>query len=162
MAKSKKGAAAPFFYCSEDYMFKSLLVGVLVFFSGVVFAEDDCPSAVDAAEAQNHNVYKNCDYSKSGLNGILHRTLAGKAESGDDVKDDSAKTDAEKKQKTLDKSSALTNGEFNSPQQLQSLKFALLEKIASECTKGFVVEGERYLPAINSKVMKLELIYHCL
>lgn len=144
-------------------MFKGLLVIALLSFGGFVFAaEDDCPAAADAAEAQNHNLYKNCDYSKSGLNGILHRTLAGKAESGDDVKDESAKAESEKKQKLLDKPSALTNGEFSSPQQLQTVKFALLEKTALECSKGFIVEGERYLPVINSKTMKLELIYHCL
>lgn len=144
-------------------MFKSLLVSALLFFTGFVFAaDDDCPAAVDAAEAQNHNLYKNCDYSKSGLNGILHRALSNKPESGDDVKDEPVKADTEKKQKTLDKPIVLTAGEFSSPQQLQSLKFALLEKTALECNKGFVVDGERYLPVINSKAMKLELIYHCL
>lgn len=133
----------------------------------VYAAEDECPPAAEMAEAQNHNAYKNCDYSDKGLNGVLHRALAKKGESGEVTKEEKeAKNEStkavEKAQKNSDKTVSLKDDEFASPQQLQSVKFVLLERLASECTKGFVVEGERYLPVTNSKAMKLQLIYHCL
>lgn len=147
-------------------MKKTLAISAILLVTHFAYAaEDECPAAVDVAEAQNPNAYKNCDYSKTGLNGVLHRALAGKDESGEEEKiskDGSGKVSGEKKQKTIEKVEVLKNGEFNSAQQLQSVKFALLENLTLECAKGFVVEGERYLPTINSKAMKLELIYHCL
>ncbi|RZA06236.1 MAG: hypothetical protein EOO68_05320 [Moraxellaceae bacterium] len=94
--------------------------------------------------------------------------LSKKGEAKDDEKEEvvakseSVKASSEKNQKVATKTEALKEGEFISAQQLQSVKFALMEKLSLECARGFVVEGERYLPIINSKVMKLELIYHCL
>jgi hypothetical protein len=151
---------------NEESM-KKIAVFALIFFAGFAFAkEDDCPSAVEAAEAQNPNAYKDCDYSKTGLNGALHKVFAKSKDSGDGNKENSAeespsKNIAEKSSLPLEKTKLIAANEFSSPQQLQSLKFALLEKVALECTKGFVVEGERYLPA-SAKTTKLELIYHCL
>jgi hypothetical protein len=150
-----------------------LMMCVLIFFTSFAFAkEDDCPSAVDAAEAQNPNAYKDCDYSKTGLNGALHKVFAKSKESDDGTKEavikESANKDlkeakdvTEKSALPVEKAKLIAVSEFSSPQQLQALKFALLEKTALECTKGFVVEGERYLPA-PPKATKLELIYHCL
>ena len=141
---------------------------LLLLAHGAYAEEDECPAAVDAAEAQDHNRYKNCDYSDKGLNGVLHRALAGKKnETGEDEKPQETKSTkaqalVEKNQKPAEKNEVQKNGEFSSAQQLHVVKFSLLEKLALECTKGFVVEGERYLPVINSKSMKLELIYHCL
>ena len=126
-------------------------------------ADEECPSASEMAEAQNHNLYKNCDYSGKGLNGVLHRALSKKQDSGDDEtlqdskpvvsKSSLEKTPGNEIRKTL---------EVNSSIQLQQVKFNSLEKLAQECTKGFVVEGERYTPLPNSNGLKLELIYHCL
>lgn len=148
-------------------MKKHIVVCVLLFFTSCAFAkDDDCPAAVDAAEAQNPNAYKDCDYSKTGLNGALHKAFAKSKESDDSgketpIKESANKEIAEKSSSPLEKTKLITASEFSSPQQLQSLKFALLEKVALECTKGFVVEGERYLPT-STKATKLELIYHCL
>lgn len=150
-------------------MKKILTTFVLLFLAHSIYAaEEECPAAVDAAESQNHNLYKNCDYSDKGLNGVLHRALAGKKKEANedeqlqDTKAAEARPAAEKNQKIIDKNEVQKNGEFSSAQQLQQVKLSSLEKLAQECTKGFVVEGERYLPVINSKAMKLELIYHCL
>lgn len=128
-------------------------------------AEDECPPAAEAAEAQNHNLYKNCDYSDKGINGVLHRALAKKKEAADEesVSDEKSngKTTQEKTIKEL--GTELTKiDEFNSPAQLQLVKYSALQRLAHECTKGFVVDGERYLPVANSKFLKLELIYRCL
>lgn len=152
-------------------MKKHLVVCALLFCTNFAFAkDDDCPSAVDAAEAQNPNAYKDCDYSKTGLNGALHRVFAKSKESEDaskeaPVKEPANKELAEKSSQptatAAEKTKLITASEFSSAQQLQTLKFALLEKVALECTKGFVVEGERYLPT-STKATKLELIYHCL
>ena len=149
-------------------MKKILTTFMLLLLAHTAYAdEDECPAAVDVAESQNHNLYKNCDYSDKGLNGVLHRALAGKKNevSEDEKPQETKSTNAqpvEKNQKVAEKSETQKTGEFNSAQQLQLVKFSLLEKLALECTKGFVVEGERYLPIINSKAMKLEFIYHCL
>jgi hypothetical protein len=142
---------------------KKILTACLLVFTAFAYAkEDECPSAADAAEAQNPNLYKNCDYSKTGLNGVLHRALTDKPEGAEErKKDDVIKASNEKAQMVIEKSAQTGNGEFSSAQQLQSVKFSLLERVALECKKGFVVEGEKYLPAEN-KSLRLELIYHCL
>ena len=148
-------------------MKKHLVICALLFFTNFAFAkDDDCPSAVDAAEAQNPNAYKDCDYSKTGLNGALHKAFAKSKESDDSskeapIKESTNKEIAEKSSLPVDKAKLIAASEFSSSQQLQTLKFALLEKVALECTNGFVVEAERYLPT-STKATKLELIYHCL
>ncbi|GGY65639.1 hypothetical protein GCM10011613_06900 [Cellvibrio zantedeschiae] len=154
---------------------KLTLIIALCFSCANVFAKDqkeECGPAVDNADQLA--AAKECDYSDTGLNGVLHRTLSGKKKSNatDDVNKD-AQINKEQKRETeitkvaveekiADKKNILKADEFSSPQQLQTAKFTLLETLALECTKGFVVEGERYLPVKNSKALKLELIYHCL
>lgn len=123
-------------------------------------ADDDCPSAVDAADAQNPNAYKNCDYSDKGLNGVLHRAFAKK--SGDNGNDNPVEKVDDEKHLAGDKETAAApvNSEFNTAQQLQNLRFSLLQKAQHECPKGFQLDSEKYLPA--GKNMKLELVYRCL
>lgn len=48
--------------------------------SFTVCAAEDCPPAAEVAELQNPNLYKDCDYSNEGLNGMLHRAFAKKKE----------------------------------------------------------------------------------
>ena len=154
-------------------MKKYLLVFVMLF-SSAVFADDECEAAVDAANRVNPNENKNCDYSNTGLNGVLHRAFAKKSAedktSAESVVADKVVTDkvATEKSETRDAvneaavKSLVASAEFSSPQQLQNLRFGLIQQTARECAKGFVVEGERYLPVPKSKATKLELIYHCL
>jgi hypothetical protein len=126
-------------------------------------ADDECPSAIEMAEAQNHNLYKNCDYSERGLNGLLHRALAKKKESGDDeTAQDTKPAGSKSVVEKISENEIRKTTDFNSPVQLQQVKFGALEKLAQECTNGFVIEGERYTPVSNSSALKLELIYHCL
>ena len=54
-----------------------LTLCALLILANIAYAdEDECPAAVDAAEAQNQNLYKNCDYTQTGLNGVLHKAFA--------------------------------------------------------------------------------------
>ena len=149
-------------------MFKKfIVVCVLTSFSLVVFAADDeCEAAVDAANRMNPNDDKHCDYSNTGLNGVLHRAFAKKSESASATKSEPANEDSGSASKESAKAAAAEakalpiNSEFTSAQQLQNLRYALVQKTAQECSKGFVVEAERYVPGV--KGMTLEFIYHCL
>lgn len=156
---------------------KKYLLVFIILFSSVAFAEDECEPAVDAANRVNPNENKNCDYTNTGLNGVLHRAFAKKSEkaaeenpsaeaavAGKAVTDKVAteKTEARDVLNETAVKSLAASAEFSSPQQLQNLRFALIQQTSRECVKGFVIEGERYLPIPKSKAMKLELIYHCL
>jgi hypothetical protein len=139
---------------------KIIFVFLLVSSTCSVFAaDDDCEAAVDAANRLNPNEDKHCDYTNTGLNGVLHRAFANKSDS---VNEDSSKASAEstKTPANAEAKVFLVNNEFTSAQQLQTLRYALVQKAAQECRKGFIVEGDRYLP--RTKGMTVELIYHCL
>lgn len=127
--------------------------------SSVLALDDDCEAAVDAASRINPNDDIHCDYSNTGLNGVLHRAFAKKSDSTNDEAANSSK-ESSKAAVSADTKVPSVNSEFTSAQQLQNLRYALIQKTAQECAKGFVVEGERYLPGV--KGMTLELIYHCL
>lgn len=132
------------------------------------FAEEkDCPPAAEVAETQNPNAYKDCDYSDTGLNGMLHRSWKKKVEENEEQealaigKGKSAATEQVAKEELLQTKTVLAKGLFNSAQQLQTLRFALIQNASAECPKGFLLESEKYLPQAD-KAMKLELLYHCL
>lgn len=141
--------------------FKLTFLSSLALVCSLALAEEkaECGSAVDAADRLTPDSDKHCDYTKTGLNGVIHRSLARKKNAGEEIAEPIAQDIKEKK---TDVDKLIAKAEFSSPQQLQLVKFGLLETLTLECTKGFVVEGERYLPIINSQKMKLELIYHCL
>jgi hypothetical protein len=137
---------------------KVSLFCVMLLSSICVIADDkpECGPAVDAADRLAPASDMDCDYTKTGLNGVLHKAFSEMS------------TKAEQNQEAGDRKAVVASvpadneaGEFSSPQQLNSLKFSLLNKATLECPKGFVLDGERYLPVIK-KAMKLELIYHCL
>lgn len=144
-------------------LLKLTLVSVLLLSCAFVMANEkpECGLAVDAADRLSPDSDKDCDYTKTGLNGVLHKALSGKADATENSNDVTVKDSSEKNEPAAVGVTRPPKSEFSSQQQLQSVKFALLEKIVAECTKGFVVEGEKYLPT-SSKAMKLELIYHCL
>ena len=127
-------------------------------------AEEECPPAAEMAEAQNQNLYKNCDYSDKGLNGVLHRALGKKKDAADEDIVQETKPAVKVAQEKVIKAEADLKkpDEFSSAAQLEVVKFNALEKLSRECTKGFVLDGERYLPVANTKSLKLEFIYHCL
>jgi len=132
-------------------MFKEILLScaILLLSVSVVADElkDDCEPAVDAADRLSTNPDR-CDYSKTGLNGVLHKAFANKSNvSSVDVKN------------TI-KSHAVAV-EVGSANQLATVRYELLLQAAQECRKGFIVDNEQYLPT-SSQHLQLELNYHCL
>lgn len=142
--------------------FKFTLLSSLVLVCSMAFAEEqhECGSAVDAADRLTPDSDKHCDYTKTGLNGVLHKAFSGKKGEGEEVAE--LKVQDAKEKKVDVKADKLTaKDEFNSPQQLQTVKFSLLEVAAGQCPKGFLLESERYIPTVT-KAIKLELSYQCL
>lgn len=142
-------------------LLKIIILSLLLLTSASVIADErpECGLAVDAADRLASADDKDCDYTKTGLNGVLHRALSGKTEPGDDGKDAITKESNDKNEPITD--IVAGKGEFSSAQQLNTLRFNLLGNAILECPKGFALDAERYLP-ISKKTMKLELIYHCL
>ncbi len=141
---------------------KLAFISSLTLVCSLAFAEEkqECGSAVDAADRLAPDSDKHCDYTKTGLNGVIHKALSGKKNVGEEDVEPKAQDVKEKKMKVVaDKLTA--KGEFNSPQELQTVKYSLLEAAAGQCAKGFVLGSERYLPTAT-KAMKLELTYQCL
>ena len=142
--------------------FKLTFLSSLALVCSLAFAEEkpECGPAVDAADRLASDSDEHCDYTKTGLNGVLHKALSGKKNA---VEENAELTAQEAKVKKTDITAdkLIAKDEFNSPQQLQIVKFSLLEAAAIKCSKGFVLESERYLPTAT-KAMKLELIYQCL
>jgi hypothetical protein len=137
-------------------MNKFIAVSLMLLVSSVAFAKDDCPSAADAAEAQNPNLYKDCDYSNTGLTLALKKAFGANKESVD-----VADKPEVKESLLVDAKMAQVSAEFSTATQLNSLRFTLIAKLAQECPKGFVVDAEKYQP-VSVKTLKLELQYHCL
>lgn len=156
-------------------------------FAGAGELNDDCETAVDAADRLGSDVNKECDYSNVGLNGVLHRALANKEKASIDKKANDVKLNTEdnseiSNKKIAEASSAgvaqkdsatinsgiakrplppVVSAEFGTSQQLATARYDLVRKIARECPAGFVMNEERYLPTENN-LLKLELIYRCL
>jgi len=139
---------------------KSLLLLVMLSFVSSAFAEelkDDCEAAVDSADRLNADANKHCDYSKTGLNGVLHKAFAKKS-------DDSEGGEIKQAADTAVTKNVLSRSlsrEFDSAQQLMIVRYELLQVSAQQCVKGFVIESERYLP-VNAQRLKLEFDFHCL
>ncbi|HWV15186.1 MAG TPA: hypothetical protein VN030_07120 [Cellvibrio sp.] len=114
---------------------------------------EDCEAAVDAADRLGAPPDKHCDYSKTGLNGVLHQALANK-----DSATKEAKAAATEKGRSVQSRSL--GREFDSAQQLTSVRFEMLQLAAKDCAAGFTLDTERYLPAAEKR-LRLELHYHC-
>ena len=143
---------------------KILFCGFVLLSTSTVFAEelkDGCEPAVDAADRLQADADKHCDYSNTGLNGVLHRAL--------NKKENLPMAAEPLVQKTAANAVALDaptprfklSAEFNSAQQLVNQRYELLQKAAHECSKGFAVNSEHYLP-VSAKSMTIELSYQCL
>jgi hypothetical protein len=122
--------------------------------------QSECGLAVDAADRLAPDADKDCDYTKTGLNGVLHKAFAGKKEAA------SASLAAtvpapNNLSAALATANLIAKAEFTSAQQLQAVKFGLLEAAALKCPQGFVLESEQYVPAAP-KTMTLALTYQCL
>ncbi len=142
--------------------FKLTCLSSLALVCSMAFAEEkpECGSAVDAADRLVPDSDKHCDYTKTGLNGVLHKALSGKKNTGEESAEPTAQDINEKKtHEATDK--LIAKGEFKSAQQLQVVKFSLIETAAVKCPKGFLLESEQYTPTAANTI-KLALIYSCL
>lgn len=147
-------------------MIKSIFVVLMSVYVSVALAEE-CEPAADAAARMADT--SNCDYTKTGLNGVLHKAFSNNAEVSSSAKSSekpaiekagTEKIDIKRDASAITKEFTQT-GEFNSPAQLQFVSFTLIEKAIHTCSNGFVIENERVLPVSNAS-MKLELVYRCL
>lgn len=124
--------------------------------------KEDCEAAVDVAGRMEDT---KCDYSNTGLNGVLHRAFAKKSEATDDESNAKRAVKSESKSpvssSSVSSEAVVISGTFSSAAELGVIRFSLIEKAARQCTKGFVVDAERYLP-VSSSAMSLEFVYRCL
>ena len=139
---------------------KVLLLVVVGLFITNVFADelkDDCEAAVDAADRLNADNDKHCDYSKIGLNGILHKAFSKNDSSASSAKDQP------RSEVVVSKNSParVAFREFDSLQQLMSVRYELLSLAEHECNKGFLIERE-HSTTVDKKRLKLELYYNCI
>ncbi len=132
------------------------------FVCSMALAEEqlECGSAVEAADRLAPDSDKHCDYTKTGLNGVIHKALSGRKSDGE-LLVESKVQDSKDKQANSKLDKLVVNDEFSSPQQLQLVKYSLLKAASGQCPKGFNVEAERYIPTAT-EALKLELIYRCL
>lgn len=118
-------------------------------------AKGDCPAAVDAADAMNVN-RQDCDYSKEGLNGVLHRVFK-KSEEGARLDTVAAPAPAA----TAEGIGMQLRLQLADISQAASGKHQLLAKALLACPQGFQVTSETYKPAAKPAV-ELSLDIRCL
>lgn len=139
---------------------RSSLLGSLMLVSTLALAEEspDCGNAVDAADRLAPSFDEHCDYTKTGLNGALHKAFSGKTTEASLGAASSATARFEPK---AELAPLVAKGEFSSAPQLQTLKFSLLETAGLKCQQGFTLLAEQYFPA-PSRAMTLVLTYRCI
>jgi hypothetical protein len=143
---------------------KLILLAALLFSASIAIADEkpECELAVDAADRLAPGSDDHCDYTKSGLNGVLHKAFSDKSEKNAEAKNvNEPKVADEKPTKPEDSLASVKSGEFKTAQELQLLRFNLIEAAAMKCPNGFSLDTEQYLPKPN-RAMRLELSYHCL
>ncbi len=155
-----------------------LAIALMLSSAALVFAaepDNECEPAVDAADRLGSDINQNCDYSNTGLNGVLHRALANTEKSSVEKKDLadaklvpattsvavqlSSSVSADNRASVP--ASLLTSNSFSNSQQFATARFELILKIRDVCIKGFVVDSESYIPS-ETKSLKLALAYRCL
>ena len=143
--------------------FKLILLSSILLFSSLVLAGEkaDCELAIEEADKLVPDPKSDCDHTKTGLNGVLHRALSNKEKETEKDKTVETKDAREKKEISVETAQLILTSEFNSAEELQSVKFNMLAKASLECSKGFTLDAERYIP-VASRKMKLELVYRCL
>jgi hypothetical protein len=159
---------------------KYLLLAVILCSSTSLLAaevDDSCESAVDAADKLGSPINKECDYSNTGLNGVLHRAVVNKEKvvidktSNNEVSVKASSKNMKTAADIVPSDSATNNvakplvrlisAEFGTVQQLATARYELIRTASQDCPIGFILDKESYLPAKN-KLLKLQLTYSCL
>lgn len=146
-----------------------LLLGLLG--TSWVVAEEECESAVDAAESMNVN-QKPCDYSDKGLNGFLQKAFKKSEEGAVLTTADTAQPSGNRVSSNISTAEKLA---AESPLYDSTVLSVVVEnwaatgaakqqqlpKLMAVCPQGFQLEGERYIPLSMGRI-QLSLIYRCL
>ena len=150
-------------------LFTVILLGI--FCSVSVFAEEECESAVDAADSMNVN-QKECDYTNEGLNGALHKAFKKNSEGGA-VLETSAGNSATATKTVAVVAATQTNNETLEQKYLvvqvnvdqwsgvALARTQLLPKAMEKCAKGFSILRESYRPLAMGKIA-LSIEFSCL
>lgn len=149
----KKGAFAPFLFISINTVGGSMKkAGYALLFCCVVVngaVAEECEPAVDVADSMNVNASSNCDYRESGLNRIVHGLF----------KKDQHSSSSESS--VMHRGPAvMVSPEVGDADGLAKARFTLLSAIGQECTQGFRIVDELYLPLNGNLTIRLS--YQCL
>jgi hypothetical protein len=150
----------------------SLFVVVGSICASFAAADDNCAAAVDAADSMNVN-QKECDYTKEGLNGALHKAFKRGSEGEGAVLNapaekslPAAKSESVLAAKKINK--AVVNAthfslsvEVDQWPSVALARVQLLPKAMEKCPKGFAIQGEQYRPLAMGRI-ELSVAFSCL
>lgn len=139
-------------------LLQGIFLGYLSLSLSLVWAgadEEDCIAAVDAMDSMNVN-QKLCDYSNSGLNGVIHKAFNDKGDSSAEQKQDSAAV-AEASTAQLVKVLAI---DVASEKHLAAVRSTAVYQALATCPAGFSLVRESYRPK-SQKAIELMFEYQC-
>lgn len=134
-----------------------------------VYGDDNCESAVDAADSLNVN-QKDCDYTDEGLNGVLHKAFKQGSEGA--ILETSVENSAHATTQAAVIVGAQANNALVEPKILSlhvevdqwssaaSARTQLLPKAMEQCTKGFSIVRENYRPLAMGRIA-LSIEFSC-
>lgn len=135
-----------------------------------VYADDNCESAVDAADSMNVN-QKDCDYTNEGLNGVLHKAfkqgsegavLETSVENPANVTAPAAVIAGAQASKTpATPKYLLLQVEVDQWPSVALARSQLLPKAMEQCAKGFSIVRENYRPLAMGRIA-LSIEFSCL
>lgn len=148
-----------------------ICTAALLTLSAASFAEDECGSAVDAADSMNVN-QKECDYSDKGLNGFLQKAFKRGEEgavlktSTGEATDQSVNVAANEVAVEGEGNRELKRSDFLSVEvdqwaNIPLAKNQLMPKVMARCNKGFRLLDESYRPLPMGRI-ELIVKYSCL
>ena len=154
----------------KTMMKTTAIIGLLMSAPFVAYAADEeCGSAVDAADSMNVNK-PDCDYSKEGLNGYLHKAF-NKNEKGGAVLAAAPAASLAAAGGSSTTVAANVNTEVSAVHKLSvdveqwslvnEARTQLLPKALELCTSGFSVVRENYRPKGMGKIA-LTIEFSCL
>lgn len=132
---------------------KRFIAAALIGFSAVAcFAEEECESAVDLADSMDVNTQHDCGQGKTGLNRLVHKMFnrdSAESAATSPVADAAAET-----------GKSQTTSLVSNASELAAARYQLLLAIGKQCTGGFRLIGEQYLP--SEEGLRVKLLYECL
>jgi hypothetical protein len=135
-----------------------------------VYADDNCESAVDAADSMNVN-QKDCDYTDEGLNGVLHKAFKQGSEgavletsvenSANATKQVAVIAGTQANKNVAESKYLLLQVDVDQWPSVALARTQLLPKAMEQCAKGFSVVRENYRPLAMGRI-SLSIEFSCL